>query len=75
MIFTSTSRPALRTGFEEETAMAEPEGTARGAAGEVEKDVKAVAKAGPAGLLLLTMIILAVLAIIVLGIMLLGSPD
>jgi hypothetical protein len=36
-------------------------------------DAKTVAKAGPAGVLLVTMIILAVVAIIVLGLMLLGS--
>lgn len=55
--------------------MAEPERPARGAAGEAERDVKAVAKAGPAGVLLFTMIGLAVLAIIVFGVLLLGSGD
>lgn len=38
-----------------------------------QDDAKTVAKAGPAGVLLVTMIILAVVAIIVLGFMLLGS--
>lgn len=55
--------------------MGEPETPSRGAAEEAGEDVKAVAKAGPAGLLLVTMIALAVLAIIILGLMLLGSPD
>jgi hypothetical protein len=75
MIFTPTPRGAWRTGFDEERAMAEPERPARGAAEEAGKDVTAVAKSGPAGVLLVTMIALAVLAIIVFGVLLLGSGD
>ncbi len=51
--------------------MAKSEGTRPGASAESGEDVKSVAKAGPAGVLPIAVIILALLAIVIFGIMLL----
>lgn len=53
--------------------MAEPEKHSHGALGGAEEEAKAVAIAGPAGVLLVTMIVLGIVAIVVLGVVLLIS--
>ena len=55
--------------------MKDSERPSAGAGGEAGREAKTVARAGPAGVLLVAVIVLAVIAAIVFGLMLLGSPD
>lgn len=53
--------------------MEQPERSSSEIVGEAGREAKTVAKARPAGVLLVTVIILALIAAIVFGVMLLGS--
>lgn len=53
--------------------MAKPEKNRADISETAEKDAKIVARAGPAGILLVSMIVLALLGIVILAFMLLGS--